>query len=204
MSAAAGERVRRWQFGEPAADLADALASGAVLAIPTESSYGLAVDPSDAAAVAQLFELKGREARKPLPVVAANVGQIAALGATPDAPGLAWAAERWPAALSILLPLERPLAAAMGEPTVAVRIPDHAGLRALLEALGRPLTATSANPSGAPPYLDPEELAGWLESRGAAAVVVDAGRLPGGAPSTLVEWRDGAPRVLRPGRVEIA
>jgi len=204
VSAALTARVRRWRPGDPVAVLAEALDRGALLAIPTESSYGLAVDPSDAAAVARILETKGREPAKPLPVVAADLSQVRALGVAPDPPGLGWAVERWPAALSILLPLERPLAAAMGEPTVAVRIPAHAGLRDLLTALGRPLTATSANPSGAPPYLEPDALAAWLGEREVDAVVVDGGRLPGGPPSTLVEWRDGGPRVLRPGRFEIA
>jgi L-threonylcarbamoyladenylate synthase len=181
-----------------------ALARGATIAIPTESSYGLAVDPRDERAVERVRRLKERPAERAMPVVADRLEALVALGVDGADPALAWAAARWPAALSVVVKLARPIAAAAEDGTLAVRIPGHEALRALLAALGRPLTATSANPSGEPPYLEPRALVAWLERRGAAALVVDGGRLPGGAPSTLVTWRDGAPVVLRPGRVAIA
>jgi L-threonylcarbamoyladenylate synthase len=84
-----------------------------------------------------------------------------------------------------------------------VRIPAHAGLRGLLAALGRPLTATSANRSGEPPVLDPDEAVRLLASEDAA--VVDGGRLRGGAPSTLVRFGAGGEiEVLREGAVAAA
>jgi hypothetical protein len=77
---------------------------------------------------------------------------------------------------------------------------EDAGLRALLAALGHALTATSANPSGGEPYLDPDALAAWLSAvPEVETLIVDGGALPGGPPSTLVEWAPGAVRVLRPG-----
>ncbi len=195
--------VARWRAGDGVAPLAAALARGGLLAIPTESSYGLAVDPRDGAGVEAIFRLKGRERGKPLPVVAADREQILALGVAPGEPALAWAQARWPAALSVLLPIAAPLPASGGERTLAVRIPAHAPLRELLARLGRPLTATSANPSGGEPYLDPDALVGWLAAAGSDAVVVDGGLLPGGPPSTLVAWRAAGVEVLRRGRVEI-
>ena len=112
---------------------------------------------------------------------------------------------RWPAALSVVLPLARPLpASAWRAARSPCAIPAHAGLRALLAGLGHALTATSANPSGEDPYLDPEALAGWLAAAGADAALVDGGRLPGGLPSTLVDYRPGEIRVLRRGRVDVA
>lgn len=192
----------RWRFGAPFAPLVAAVERGAILAVPTESSYGLAVDPRDAAAVAGVFEAKGRAAAEPLPVIAADRAQILALGVDAADPALDWALARWPAALSVVLDLAAPLAATAGEPTVAVRIPAHEGLRRLLAEVGRALTATSANPSGAAPYLEADRVADWL--RGRDAIVVDAGTLPGGPPSTLVRWRTGgAVEVLRRGRVEL-
>lgn len=196
--------IPRWRAGDDLAPLAAALARGGLLAIPTESSYGLAVDPRDAAGVEAIYRLKGRERGKPLPVVAADRDQILALGVAASEPALAWAEARWPAALSVLLPVAAPLPAAAGEPALAVRIPAHALLRELLAALGRPLTATSANPSGAEPYLEADGVADWLGAAGADAVVVDGGRLPGGLPSTLVAWRAAGFEVLRRGRFEIA
>jgi L-threonylcarbamoyladenylate synthase len=201
---AAVAAVTRWSFADDPAPVAAALSRGAVVAIPTESSYGLAVDPRDAAAVERVFRLKGRGAERALPVVAAAVDDLVALGVEADDPALRWAAGRWPAALSVVVRLRRPLPVAAADGTLAVRVPAHEPLRRLLAALGHPLTATSANPSGAVPYLDPRQVADWLSGAGVDALVVDGGVLPGGPPSTLVVWREGAPAVLRPGRVAIA
>jgi L-threonylcarbamoyladenylate synthase len=186
-----------WSWGDPVEPLAAWIARGGVLAIPTESSYGLAVDPGNPEAVARVYRVKGRDAGKPLPVVAAGVEQLARLGVDPEdpevAPALAVLARLWPAPLTAVLPLTlprtRPLPAAAGGATVAVRVPAHEGLRRLLAALGMPLTATSANPAGGAPVLDPEAAAALLAGEDAA--VVDGGRLPGGPPSTLVAWRPG-------------
>jgi len=191
----------------PLADAAfparEVLRRGGILALPTESSYGLAVDPRDATAIERIYRLKGRPAEKALPVVCAGPEDLVALGLTLSEPILAWALARWPAALTVLAPLQEPIAAAAGLTRLAVRIPGHAGLRGLVAELGGALTATSANPAGEEPYLDPVKLAAWLESRGVDALVVDGGALPGGPPSTLVEWANGGPKVVRPGRLEI-
>jgi len=198
--------VRTWRWGEPVAELAAARARGAVLVVPTESSYGLGVDPGNAAAVAAVYRLKARDAGKPLPVVVAASGQVADLGVDPALPELAAAARCWPGPLTVVLPLAagRTLPAAAGSGSVAVRVPAHDGLRRLLAALG-PLTATSANPSGGAPLLDPAALPALLaRAAGAAAVevvLVDGGVLPGGPPSTVVAFdAGGRPRILRPGR----
>jgi len=204
LSGRAAAAIPRWRVGEPVASLVAVLARGGVAAIPTESSYGLAVDPRDAAGVEAIFRLKGRERGKPLPVVAADRAQIEALGVATDEPALAWAERHWPAALSVVLPLARALPASGGEATIAVRVPAHAGLRALLGELGHALTATSANPSGEDPYLDPDAVAAWLAAAGAPALVVDGGALPGGPPSTLVRYAGGVVELLRAGRVDVA
>lgn len=197
------------------AALSEHLSRGGVLAIPTESSYGLAVDPRSAAGVDAIYRIKEREAGKPLPVVAADRGQVAALGVDPGLPELDLLERVWPAAVTAVLPLLSPgsLPAAAGEGTVAVRVPGHAGLRELLARLGLPLTATSANRSGEPPVLDPgraaELLAGCLpeavrEEAEPLAVVVDGGTLPGGPPSTIVRIRGVHLEVLREGAVPAA
>jgi L-threonylcarbamoyladenylate synthase len=106
----------------------------------------------------------------------------------------------WPAALTVVAPLAVALPAAAGEPTLAVRIPDHALLLRLLRALG-PLTATSANRSGEPPLLEPGAVEELLRDERAA--VVDGGVLGGGPPSTLAGWLGGGWRVVRPGRFPV-
>jgi L-threonylcarbamoyladenylate synthase len=193
---------RLWRFGEDPAPLRELLARGGILAIPTESSYGLAADPRNPVGVEAIFAAKGRAASKPLPVVVAGVSQLPDLGIATDSPAVAGAQRWWPAALSVLLPFEATpepspgLPAAAGADSLAVRVPARPDLRELLAVLG-PLTATSANLSGQPPILEPFAALELL--RGCDAMVIDGGRLPGGAPSTLVEWTAAGWRVLRAG-----
>lgn len=201
-----------WRTGDPLEALAAARARGALLFLPTESSYGIGVDPRNREAVERVYVCKGRDGGKALPVVLADVSQVAELGIEPETPAVAAALDRaagcWPGPLTVLLPLpaalDLPAAAGIGH--IAVRIPDHAGLRGILAAIG-PLTATSANASGEAPVIDPAELSRWIaDSEGCRdAVLIDGGILAGGPPSTLVVFEaDGSPRVLRPGRLSAA
>jgi len=178
-----------WHFGDPVAPLAALLAHGGVLAIPTESSYGLAVPPGSAAGVEAIYRLKGRERGKPLPVVIAGLDQLAGLGIAPDLPILKLLSAFWPGPLTVVLPIAGAGAAgappaAAGTGTLAIRIPGHPQLIELLSRLGHGLTATSANRSGGEPVLDPRQAAELLAGR--PAMVVDGGILPGGPPSTLI------------------
>lgn len=185
---------RFWTWGDDPHPLSDVLDAGGVLAIPTESSYGLAVDPWSEEGVEAIYRLKGRDRGKPLPVLVAGLRQMAGLGIDPELPVLERLGRLWPAPLTAVLPLSPSIGpagmppAAAGTRTLAVRVPAHAELRALLDHVG-PLTATSANESGSPPLLDPlaaAELLGDLDG----AIVVDGGTLAGGAPSTLVRPTD--------------
>ncbi len=194
--------IPRWHWRQPSAPLRTAVERGAVLAIPTESSYGLAVDPRRSRAVAAVYRFKGRDRASPLPVVAADAGQLAALGVATDEPPFARLAALWPAPLSLVVPASPGLPAAAGGATLAVRVPAHRHLRALLAELGLALTATSANRSGEPPVLDPEAAAELVA--GSDALIVDGGRLPGGLPSTLVEVGERGLTVLRRGRYPIS
>lgn len=193
---------RRWS--DPIEPLRELLAEGGIVAIPTESSYGLAVDPRNRRGVEAVYALKRREAGKPLPVVAADREQLMALGVEPDLPQLAVALGHWPAALSVVLAIRAPLAATAGQSTLAARIPAHEDLRSWLRRLGFAVTATSANLSGEPPILDPSILGEIVQATQLAdrrIVVIDGGVLPGGPPSTLVEWPspEAPPRILRAG-----
>ncbi len=204
------EVPERWVWGQPVDELKVLLRAGGVLAIPTESSYGLAADPRNTEGVEAIFELKGRQGNKALPVVAADIEQIVALGVDPKCPELDLLARLWPAPLTAVLPTDKPLAAAAGDATLALRVPAHRRLRQLIRELGFAVTATSANRSGEPPILDPKELELFLQPflrrpsfRSRSIVIVDDGNLPGGPPSTLVRWDVSAtpnpnPVVLRP------
>lgn len=190
--------MRVFRFGDPVGPLQDLLRRGGILAIPTESSYGLGVDPWNPAGVEAVYRVKGREAGKALPVVIAGREQLAPLGVDPDLYIVERLLALWPAALTAVLPIERPLPASAGERTLAVRVPDHPALRELLAALGTGLTATSANRSGGEPILDPAAVEELLA--GEDAMVVDGGTLAGGPPSTLVAIEEGGPKVLRAGK----
>lgn len=190
-----------WHPGEAVQPLAALLDRGGILAVPTESSYGLGVDPLSPAGVAAVYRVKGRDEGKPLPIVISQPSQLAALGIDPDALAVRRAARFWPAPLTVLVPAPVSVPAAAGAGTLAVRVPAQPTLLALLDALDRPLTATSANPSGGEPLLDPAAVAALLA--GEEAVVVDAGRLPGGPPSTLVAFDDGGVEIIRRGRFPV-
>ena len=192
----------RWHPGQPLASLRSIVERGGLLVIPTESSYGLGVDPQNEVAVASVYRVKGRSGDKPLPVVAADERQLRALGVDLDPPLIRRLARLWPAPLTVVAPLARQLPAAAGERGLAVRIPASRLLRQLLSELGRALTATSANRSGEPPVLAPGAAADLVA--GVDAAVVDGGELAGGPPSTLVAVREDRVEVLRQGAYPLA
>ena len=164
-----------------------------VVALPTETFYGLAVPPDDPAAVDRVFALKGRPAEKALPVVAASLAQLERLVVVPEE----WRGRleaAWPAPLTVVLPSARGLAG-VGQ-TLAVRVPAQPLLRRLLASVG-PLTATSANRSGGPPLARVEDVARVLGD--GLALLLDGGDAPGGLPSTVLDITRGAPRILRQG-----
>jgi L-threonylcarbamoyladenylate synthase len=187
---------------EPAVDelqpAAEAIAAGGIVAYPTETFYGLAVDPRDRAAVAALMELKGRAARNPLPLIAADEGQVEIVARlTPLARRLA--GRFWPGPLTLVLECRARLAPDAIGPGhgVALRVPAHAVARALARAAGVPITSTSANLSGRPPAVAAEDVEAAFGDR--VAIVIDAGRAPGGSPSTIVDARGSTPVLVRDG-----
>jgi L-threonylcarbamoyladenylate synthase len=194
--------VRRLPFVEPedvipgASAAAAVVAEGGVVLIPTESYYGLGVDPRQHAAVERVHDLKGRPDGLGLPVVCADWAQVDALVTIPEVFRVKLS-RRWPAALSVVAPC-RDRVAAGRQGTLAVRLPGLAMLRALLYLVG-PLTATSANRHGEPPCTEAEAALATLA--GAADLVLDAGRLAGGAVSTIVDLGSDGGRVIRPGAV---
>ncbi|NQW05701.1 MAG: threonylcarbamoyl-AMP synthase [Acidobacteria bacterium] len=177
------------------------LRRGGIVAIPTDTFYGLAVDVRNAAAVRRLFALKGRTARAALPLIASNAGQVAMCGGRLDAREARVAAAFWPGPLSLVRDAPAWITPEVhgGHRTVAIRVPAHAVARDLCEAWGSPVSATSANLSGAP-AVDRVELLGAIGDD-SGVFVVDAGVTTGGAPSTLVDVRMSVPVLLREGAI---
>jgi L-threonylcarbamoyladenylate synthase len=178
-----------------------AIQAGGVVAVPTETLYGLAADPFRAESVERVFAVKGRVAGRALPLMASDTDQVIdRFGALP-ALGRQLASRFWPGPLTLLIaaPLSLAAGVAGGTGKVGVRIPAHAVARALCRACGLPLTATSANISGAAPSGDPDEVERWFGDR--IDVLVDSGRTPGGLPSTIVDVTGSAPLLVRRGAI---
>jgi L-threonylcarbamoyladenylate synthase len=182
------------------ADAVSRLRAGGVVAFPTDTVYGLAVDPRSGAAVRALFDLKGRPGDSALPVIAGSLEQVEACFGTLDASSRALADRFWPGPLSLILPAPVGFDAAVhaGQETIAVRVPDHRVARLLAGAFGHPITATSANLSGDPPAAASGQIDAVIR---AGALVIDAGPAPGGRPSTIVDARSVPPRLVRAGAV---
>ena len=190
----------RLPFVEPgdvaeAAQVASAAVTrGGVLLVPTESFYGLGTDPWSDSGVARIFCMKDRPAELGLPVLCADWQQLESLVVVPEIYRVKLA-RLWPAALTVVLPTMGEVPAARSG-TLAVRIPGHTQLRALLYRLG-PLTATSANRHGDPPATTVD---GALTSMAEPPnLALDAGTTAGGRPITLVDLSRGEPEILRPG-----
>ena len=176
----------------------DAIRSGGVVAFPTDTLYGLAADPHDAAAVAAVFALKGRGSTQPLPLIAGDLEQAMTMAVMEPA-AVRLARAFWPGPLTLLLPMKVSLAGGVGSPDglVGIRVPDSEIARALAGSVGSAITATSANRSGASPTPDPDVVASTLPD---IAVLVDGGTCRGGLPSTIVDV-SGAPRLVREGAI---
>ena len=189
-------------FGEPAIARAAALiAAGQVVAVSTETVYGLAADACSPDAVARIYAAKGRPSFNPLIVHVLDTAAARAL-AVLDADAEALAAAFWPGPLTLVLPVTSEAlalapAVTAGLPTVAIRVPAHRAMRALLKATGKPLAAPSANRSGG---ISPTRAAHVAASLGdAVPLIIDDGACPQGLESTIVRGR----QVLRPGPITV-
>ncbi|MGA3353507.1 MAG: L-threonylcarbamoyladenylate synthase [Acidimicrobiales bacterium] len=179
---------------------AEALAAGRVVAIPTDTVYGLAVDPRLPGAVERVFALKQRPDQFALPVLIAAPAEMAQLAE------VSAAAERlaffyWPGALTLVLARRGDVAFDLGGDarTIGLRCPAHLLARELLQRAG-PLAVTSANRHGQAPLHTADEVLGHF---GASVVVLDGGRCDG-RPSTVVSLSGGEPRCLREGEIPFA
>ena len=197
-NAASGRTLRLSQGQAPEA--AAILGRGGLVAIPTETVYGLAARAGDPVAVARVFEAKDRPRFNPLIVHAASVEAAFALGmAGEEARRLA--AAFWPGPLTLVLPLAAPLPhlVTAGSRRVAVRVPAHPLALEVLAALGEPVAAPSANPSGRISPTTAEHVLAGLDGR--IEAVIDGGPCAVGLESAIVGLGDGPPRLLRPGGV---
>ncbi len=208
---AAATAVPFWSPEEIEASLRESIAhlhAGGVLAYPTETVYGFGT-AVDHESVETLVRLKRRPPAKPFLLLVAGSDMLARLGLhlTPSASRLA--ARHWPGPLTLVLPGgERRVPARLRGPEggVAVRWTPHEGLTRLIRAHGDPITSTSANLPGVPPAMAAREIvAQWPDAINRGIMrVLDGGRIPPSAPSTVVDCTGRHPRVIRPGAIPAA
>jgi L-threonylcarbamoyladenylate synthase len=181
------------------------LRGGGLVSVPTETVYGLAARADSDSAVAAIYRAKGRPDFNPLIVHVASL-EMARRLAHVDQRAEQLAARFWPGPLTLVLPLRENsgLAGAVtaGLPTVALRMPAHPLTARLLEELGLPLAAPSANRSGAVSPTEPAHVAASLGGR--VEAVLDGGACQRGLESTIVALRAGAWQLLRPGPLGVA
>ena len=185
------------------AEAARLILAGAVVAVATETVYGLAADATNAQAVARIYQAKGRPAFNPLIVHVPDLAAAERIGEFSDE-ARALAVKHWPGPLTLVVPLRAVAGIASivtaGLPTIGLRVPAHPAMQALLAATDCPLAAPSANASGS---LSPTRASHVLSSlNGRIPLIVDAGPTERGLESTIVAATGGPLRLLRPGPIE--
>jgi len=180
---------------------ARALGEGAVIALPTDTVYGLGVALATPGGIERLFHVKHRPPDKGIVLLLADAVQAAELAiVTPVAAALA--ASCWPGGLTLVLErrpdVDLPPVLTGGASTIGLRVPDHDAPRALARALG-PMPVTSANVSGQPEAATAQEIFGQLGDD--IDLILDGGPASGGVPSTVVDASAAPARVLREGAI---
>ena len=198
-------QTRLLPFNDDAiAEAARLILAGEPVAVATETVYGLAADATNAAAVARIYEAKGRPSFNPLIVHVPDLAAAERIGAFSEQ-ARALAKEHWPGPLTLVVPLREGTAiasiATAGLPTVGLRVPSHPAMQALLRTSGRPLAAPSANASGRISPTRAEHVLQTLDGR--VPLIIDAGPTQRGLESTIVAATGGPLRLLRPGPIVI-
>ena len=181
--------------------MVEIIKQGGVIAFRTDTFYGLGADPFNAAAVARIVALKGREDGKPILLLIAHATETERLliERSPEFERLA--AKFWPGPLTIIgkAALDLPAEITAGTGTVGVRLPADIGVRELVRECGGALTATSANPAGRAPARSAEEVRSYFP--GGLDLIIDGGLVTAIEPSTVVDATTSPPRIIREGAI---
>lgn len=182
--------------------VAGVVARGGVIAFRTDTFYGLGADPFNAAAVQKVKDLKGREGNKPILVLISDLEQLGRLIENRSVAFEELAKQFWPGALTIIGKAtgQLPSELTAGTKSVGVRLPDDEGVRALVQACGGALTATSANPSGEPAARSAAEALKYFGE--SVDLIVDGGATKTDQPSTVVDANSGSEvKLVREGAI---
>lgn len=175
------------------------LQNGGLVAFATDTVYGLGALAFNQQAISRIYNVKERNRENPIPILIANSAELSHVAVRLSSIARRLAEHFWPGPVTLVvlrhprLPDEISLL-----PTVGVRVPDHVSTQALLDVTG-PLAVTSANRSGRPSPCTAEEV--LKELGGRIDLLLDDGRTPGGAPSTVVDCTQSEPRILREGPI---
>lgn len=177
------------------------LDGGGIVAVPTDTIYGLAASIHRSDALARLYTVKGRPEEKPLPILVADSSALDAVSEPPTEQLRGLLDQFWPGGLTVALPARTHIMAPLRAPdgTVGVRVPAHLITLALLRAAGGALAVTSANLSGQPPAITADQIVAALGAR--IDLVLDAGTAPRGEASTVIGVEEGRLRLYREGAI---
>lgn len=177
------------------------ISRGKVVAVPTDTFYGLAADPFNLSAVEQIYRIKGRPESRALPILVSSVEQAAGLVRSLPTSFLTLAEKFWPGALTIVMEASYrlPLKVTGNTGRVALRMPDAQVIWSLIEAVAGPITGTSANISGQPSCTNADLLMAQLGER--VPLILDAGETGAILASTILDLRDDGWRIVREGRI---
>lgn len=189
---------------EAIAEAARLVLAGQPVAVPTETVYGLAADATNAEAVARIYAAKGRPRFNPLIVHVPDLEAAQRIGKF-DGEARRLAEKYWPGPLTLVVPLLKgaaiPGIVTAGLQTIALRVPAHPAMQALLKACGKPLAAPSANATG---LISPTRASHVMASlKGRIPLVIDGGATQRGIESTIVAATDGRLRLLRRGPIQV-
>ncbi|HZT68471.1 MAG TPA: L-threonylcarbamoyladenylate synthase [Terriglobia bacterium] len=183
---------------------AELILSGKVIAFPTDTFYGLGADPFNLAAITEIFRIKGRSADRPIPLLVSSLDQAADLVADPPKLFFTLAKKFWPGPLTIVVPASRqiPLKVTANTGRVGIRWPRYPLAEALIAAVNRPITGTSANLSEHPACSTAAQVDEQIG--GSLPLILDGGTTEGDHPSTVVLLQGERARILRFGGVSEA
>lgn len=178
------------------------LQKGGLVALPTDTVYGLAARYDHAAAIERLYAAKERSPNKAIAVLIGEMAQLKQVAENLSALAYRLAQHFWPGALTLVVAKHAGLPHNLSPlPTIGVRMPDHSFARELLRLAG-PLATTSANLSGGPNPRDAQEVLAQLDGR--IELVLDGGAATGGVPSTVVDCTGETIQILRQGAISAA
>jgi len=182
------------------------LRQGGIVAYPTETFYGLAVDPENEQAITALYALKGREEQKPISLIIQDVTQLSSLACSFPEGYKSLIDSFWPGPLTLIFPAQKHISSVLtgGGRSLAIRISSHPVARKLCESWGGALTATSANISGEAPLVSAQDIHDMFGEK--LSFVLDGGLTPGGQGSTIVHCSDREKEctVIREGVISIS